>query len=67
MTLTSRWIITEAAMKLNMMVVMTMWLPRRACSQAGTKAQEDAEQVAGLRGGVSAPAGSSRIRTPAPR
>jgi hypothetical protein len=28
-----------AAMKLNMMVVMTMWLPRLACSQAGISAQ----------------------------
>ena len=26
-------------MKLNMMVVMTMWLPRLVCSQAGMKAQ----------------------------
>ena len=26
-------------MKLNMIVVMTMWLPRFACSQAGMKAQ----------------------------
>ena len=26
-------------MKLNMIVVITMWLPRRACSQAGRKAQ----------------------------
>jgi hypothetical protein len=26
-------------MKLNMIVVITMWLPRRACSQAGMKAQ----------------------------
>ena len=26
-------------MKLNMIVVMTMWLPRLACSQAGMKAQ----------------------------
>ena len=26
-------------MKLNMMVVMTTWLPKRACSQAGMKAQ----------------------------
>ena len=26
-------------MKLNMMVVMTMWLPRQACSAAGTAAQ----------------------------
>ena len=26
-------------MKLNMMVVMTMWLPKRACSQAGRNAQ----------------------------
>ena len=26
-------------MKLNMIVVMTIWLPRFACSQAGTAAQ----------------------------
>ena len=26
-------------MKLNMIVVITMWLPRLACSQAGIKAQ----------------------------
>ena len=26
-------------MKLNMIVVITMWLPRVACSQAGTTAQ----------------------------
>ena len=26
-------------MKLNMIVVMTMWLPRAACSQAGISAQ----------------------------
>ena len=26
-------------MKLNMMVVMTMWLPRLACSHAGISAQ----------------------------
>ena len=30
--------------KLNMMVVMTMWLPRYACSHAGTAAQATAEQ-----------------------
>ena len=30
---------TAAPMKLNMMVVMTMWLPRLACRKAGMKAQ----------------------------
>ncbi len=33
-------------MKLNMMVVMTMWLPRRAWSQAGMAAQAAPNSIA---------------------
>ena len=37
-------------MKLNMMVVMTMWLPRLACRYAGTKAQKAPNSHAGENG-----------------
>ena len=33
-------------MKLNMMVVMTTWLPRQACSAAGTAAQAMPKTIA---------------------
>ena len=35
---------SAAAMKLNMIVVMTMWLPRLACRQAGMKRPGRAEE-----------------------
>jgi hypothetical protein len=37
-------------MKLNMMVVMTTWLPRLACSQPGMKAQKPPTAAAGEHG-----------------
>ena len=35
-----------AAMKLNMIVVITMWLPRQACSAAGTAAHSAPPAIA---------------------
>jgi hypothetical protein len=37
-TFTSRYTSSVLAMKLNMIVVITMWLPRYACRYAGTAA-----------------------------
>ena len=37
-----------AAMKLNMIVVMTTWLPRLACSQPGMKAQKPPQMPAAM-------------------
>ena len=51
-------------MKLNMMVVMTTWLPRRAWSQAGTNAQAAPKAAA-----TTMAAGTTRTvgQPPAPR
>ncbi len=54
-----------------MMVVMTMWLPRHACSQAGTAAQAAPNSAAAaMASGASAQAGrylsKARITRPQP-
>ena len=59
-------------MKLNMMVVMTMWLPRLACSQAGMKAQAapnrpPAMMASGSKSANGSTSPSSRQTRPTPR
>jgi hypothetical protein len=65
------WVIKAEAMKLNMIVVMTICLPRRAASHAGTNAQAapetaDTTMVAGMTRAVGQPP-ASRHRSPTPR
>ena len=38
----------EAAMKFSMIVVITVWLPRRACSQPGMKPQTPPNKAAAM-------------------
>src|SRR6266851_4329000 len=47
-TSTSSQVSSVAAMKLNMIVVITTWLPRRACSQAGISAQAAPHPIAAM-------------------
>ncbi len=62
---------SDEAMKLNMIVVMTIWLPRRACSHAGRKAQPapkaaERTMAAGMTRAVGQPA-APRQKSPTPR
>ena len=60
-TFTSSQTSSAEARKLNMIVVMTMWLPRRACSQAGTAAQAaPPTAAAGMASSSTAQPGSQR-------